>query len=268
MAKLLYDVKDEIAWIRLNRPEVLNALSSEELGAFVSALRKAADDPEVKAIIISSVGDSFCAGEDLKIALEEYPQIKAGEIHPIIDIVEDITEGLQAIPRIIRMARKVVIASVRGLAVGGGFEIAIDADLIVAAENARFGFPEGNAGMTITGGATKLLPMSVGLNKARELVLTGEFIDAAEAHRIGLVNRVVPAGQEDEEAERLARLIMTRAPLSVTNHKRLLHNAAEIGLEATLELEKQTVTNMIYTEDYGEAITAFGEKRKPTFKGR
>ena len=268
MAKLLYEVKDEIAWIRLNRPEVLNALSSEELGAFVCALRKAADDPEVKAIIISSVGDSFCAGEDLKIALEEYPQIKAGEIHPILDIVEDITEGLQAIPRIIRMARKVVIASVRGLAVGGGFEIAIDSDLIVAAENAKFGFPEGNTGMTITGGATKLLPMSVGLNKARELVLTGEFIDAAEAHRIGLVNKVVPAGREDEEAERLARLIMTRAPLSVANHKRLLQNAAEIGLEATLELEKQTVTNMIYTEDYGEAITAFGEKRKPTFKGR
>ena len=205
MARLLYEVKDEIAWIRLNRPEVLNALSSEELRAFVAALREAVDDPEVKAIIISSVGNSFCAGEDLKIALEEYPRIRTGEIHPILDIVEDITEGLQAIPRIIRMARKVVIASVRGLAVGGGFEIAIDSDLIVAADDARFGFPEGNAGMTVTGGATKLLPMSVGLNKGRELVLTGEFIDAAEAHRIGLVNRVVPAGQEDEEAERLAR---------------------------------------------------------------
>ena len=142
MAKLLYEVKDEIAWIRLNRPEVLNALSSEELGAFVDALREAADDPEVKAIIISSVGDSFCAGEDLKIALEEYPQIKTGEIHPILDIVEDITEGLQTIPRIIRMARKVVIASVRGLAVGGGFEIAIDSDLIVAAETPGSDFPK------------------------------------------------------------------------------------------------------------------------------
>jgi enoyl-CoA hydratase len=268
MAKLIYEVKDEIAWIRMNRPEVLNALSSEELAAFVISLQQAADDPAVKAIIISSVGDSFCAGEDLKIALEEYAQIKTGEIHPILDIVEDITEGLQAIPRIIRMARKVVIASVRGLAVGGGFEIAIDSDLIVAADNARFGFPEGNAGMTITGGASKLLPMSIGLNKARELVLTGEFIDAAEAYRIGLVNRLVPAGEEDAEAERLARRIMTRAPFSVVNHKRMLQNAAEAGFEATLEMEKQTVTNMIYTEDYGEAISAFGDKRTPTFKGR
>lgn len=268
MAKLIYEVKDEIAWIRMNRPEILNALSSEELRAFVVSLQQAADDPAVKAIIISSVGDSFCAGEDLKIALEEYAQIKSGEIHPILDIVEDITEGLQAIPRIIRLARKVVIASVRGLAVGGGFEIAIDSDLIVAADNARFGFPEGNAGMTITGGASKLLPMTIGLNKARELVLTGEFIDAAEAYRIGLVNRLVPAGEEDAEAERLARRIMSRAPFSVVNHKRMLQNAAEAGFEATLEMEKQTITNMIYTEDYGEAITAFGEKRTPTFKGR
>ena len=268
MAQLLYEVKDEIAWIRFNRPEILNALDSGELGAFVRALKDAADDPDVKAIVISSVGDAFCAGEDLKNALREYPQLQTGEMHPILDIVEDITEGLQEIPRIIRMARKVVIASVRGFAVGGGFEIAIDSDLIVAAESARFGFPEGNAGMTITGGATKLLPLSIGLHRARELALTGEFIDAAEAYRIGLVNRLVPTGEEDAEAERLARRIMTRAPFSVINHKRLLQNAAEIGFEATLELEKQTVTNMIYTEDYGEAITAFGEKRTPTFKGR
>ena len=268
MAKLMYEVRDGIAWTRFNTPEVLNALSSEELRAFVGALQKAADDPKVKAIIISSMGDAFCAGEDLKIALKEFPQIKTGQIHPILDIVEDITEGLQEIPRIIRMARKVVIASVRGFALGGGFEIAIDCDLIVAAENATFGFPESNAGMTITGGASKLLPMSVGLNKARELALTGEFIDAAEAYRIGLVNKVVPLGLEEAEAERLARLIMTRAPFSVVNHKRMLQNAAEAGFEATLEMEKQTITNMIYTEDYAEAITAFGEKRKPTFKGR
>ena len=161
-----------------------------------------------------------------------------------------------------------VIAAVRGYAVGGGFEIAIDCDMIVAAENAKFGFPEANAGMTITGGASKLLPMIVGLNKAREMVLTGEFIDAAEGYRIGLVNKLVPDGEEEKEAERLARVIMTRAPFAVANHKRMLQNAAEAGFEATLEAEKQTITNLIYTEDYGEAITAFGEKRKPTFKGR
>ena len=102
MAKLLYEVKDGIGWIRFNRPELLNAINPEETRALVAALQTASDDDAVKAIIISSVGDAFCAGDDLKVALEEYPLIKSGEIHPILDIVEDITENLQEIPRIIR----------------------------------------------------------------------------------------------------------------------------------------------------------------------
>ena len=268
MANLLYEIKDGIGWIRFNRPEILNAFNPEEARTLVATLKRAADDKDVKAIIISSVGDAFCAGDDLKVALEEYPMIKNGEIHPILDIIEDITESLQEIPRVIRKADKVVIAAVRGYAVGGGFEIAIDCDMIVAAENAIFGFPEANAGMTITGGASKLLPMIVGLNKARELVLTGEFIDAAEGHRIGLVNRLVPLGEEEAAAEKLARVVMSRAPLAVMQHKRMLQQSTEADFETALNLEKQTITALLYTEDYGEAITAFGEKRKPVFKGR
>jgi len=268
MANLLYEIKDGIGWIRFNRPEILNAFNPEEARTLVATLKRAADDKDVKAIIISSVGDAFCAGDDLKVALEEYPMIKNGEIHPILDIIEDITESLQEIPRAIRKADKVVIAAVRGYAVGGGFEIAIDCDMIVAAENATFGFPEANAGMTITGGASKLLPMIVGLNKARELVLTGEFIDAAEGHRIGLVNRLVPLGEEEAAAEKLARVVMSRAPLAVMQHKRMLQQSTEADFETALNLEKQTITALLYTEDYGEAITAFGEKRKPVFKGR
>ena len=168
MAKLLYEIKDGIGWIRFNRPEVLNAFDPEEARRLVQVLKEASDDKAVNAIIISSVGDAFCAGDDLKVALEEYPLIKSGKIHPILDIVEDITESLQDIPRIIRSAPKITISAVRGYAVGGGFELAIDYDLIVAAQNAIFGFPEVTAGMTITGGVTKLLPMIVGLNKARE----------------------------------------------------------------------------------------------------
>ena len=268
MANVLYEVKDGLAWIRFNGPEVLNAVNSEELQSFVDALRKAADAEEVKGIIVSSVGDAFCAGENLTRALAEYPLIKSGEMSPILDIVEDITVNLQEIPRIIRQAPKVVIAAVRGYAVGGGFEIALDCDMIVAADDSIFGCPEGNASMTITGGASKLLPMVVGLNRAREIILTGEFIDAEEAYRIGIANKLVPRGQEEAEAERLARIVMSRAPLSVMNHKRMVQAAAEASFEAALEAERQTVTNMIYTDDYGEAITAFGEKRTPTFKGR
>ena len=99
-------------------------------------------------------------------------------------------------------------------------------------------------------------------------MLTGEFIDAAEGHRIGLVNKLVPLGEEEAEAERLARVIMSRAPLAVMQHKRLLQQSTEADFETALNLEKQTITTLIFTEDYGEAITAFSEKRKPVFKGR
>ena len=246
MSALLYEIKDEIAWIRFNKPEILNAFDAEECRQFVKTLKDAAEDKDVRAIILSSVGQAFSAGDDLKAALEEYPDIQSGKIHPILDIVEDITENLQEIPRIIRRAPKVVIAAVRGYAVGAGFEISIDSDMIVAAEDAIFGFPESNAGMTITGGATKLLPMIVGLNKARELMLTGEFIDAHEAYRIGLVNKLVPVGQEEKEAERLARVVMSRAPMAVLHHKRMVTQSTEADFETALNLEKQTIATLVY----------------------
>ncbi len=268
MTKLLYEIDDEIAWIRFNKPEILNAIDPAETRRLVELLAQASADKQVRAIIISSIGDAFSVGDDLKVAMEEYPKILSGEIHPILDIVEDITENLQEIPRIIRKSSKVVISAVRGYAVGAGFEIAIDSDMIVAAENAIFGFPEMNAGMTVTGGASKLLPMIVGLNRARELMLTGEFINAEEGYRIGLVNKVVPAGEEEKAAETLARKVMSRAPLAITQHKRLLAQSTEADFETVLNLEKQTISNLIFTEDYGEAIRAFTDKRKPVFKGR
>ena len=268
MAQLRYEVVDDIGWIRFNKPERLNAFDAAECRRLVEVLKEASDDRKVKAIILSSVGDAFSAGDDLKVALEEYPRILNGEIHPVLDIIEDITESLQEIPRVIRKSPKVVIASVRGYAVGAGFEIAIDADMIVAADNAVFGFPETNAGMTVTGGASKLLPMIVGLNKARELMLTGEFIDAQEAWRIGLVNKLVPLGKEEKAAEKMARMVMSRAPLATTHHKRMVSQSPEADLETALNLEKQTIATLVYSEDYGEAIRAFSEKRKPQFKGR
>jgi enoyl-CoA hydratase len=268
MASLRYEIEDGIGWIRFNKPEILNAIDAEETRRFVELLGEASDDPGVGAIIVSSVGDAFCVGDDLKVAMDEYPKILSGEIHPILDIVEDITENLQQIARVMRHSPKVCISAVRGYAVGAGFEIAIDSDMIVAAQNAVFGFPEMNAGMTVTGGASKLLAMIVGLNRAREMMLSGEFIDADEAWRIGLVNRLVEPGREEEAAEALARTVMSRAPLAIRQHKRLLAQAAETSFETVLNLEKQTISNLIFTEDYGEAIKAFAEKRKPAFKGR
>ena len=266
--KLLYEVVDGIGWIRFNKPEILNAIDARETERLVEVLRESSADPRVKAVILSSVGDSFSVGDDLKAAVEEHPKILSGEIHPILDIVEDITENLQEIPRIMRRSSKVYIAAVRGYAVGAGFEIAMDCDMIVASESAVFGFPEMQAGMTVTGGASKLLAMIVGLNRARELMLTGEFIDAKQAWRIGLVNRLTEPGEDEAHAEALARVVMSRAPLAIAQQKRLLAQSTESDFETVLNLEKQTISNLIHTEDYGEGITAFAEKRKPDFKGR
>ncbi|MFT5113918.1 MAG: enoyl-CoA hydratase/carnithine racemase [Parasphingorhabdus sp.] len=268
MTTTLYEIDNGIAWIRFNKPAILNAIDADETRHFVELLNRASNDKEVKAIIISSMGDAFCVGDDLKVALEEYPKILSGEIHPIIDIVEDITESLQEIPRVIRRSSKVVISAVRGYAVGAGFEIAIDSDMIVAADNAVFGFPEMNAGMTVTGGVSKLLALMIGLNRARELMLTGDFINADEAYRIGLANKVVPLGEEERAAEEMARKVISRAPLAIMQHKRLLAQGHDADFETVLNLEKQTISNLIYTEDYGEAVTAFSEKREPKFKGR
>ena len=135
MAKLLYEKKNQIGWIRFNRPEALNAITNDEVRRLVEVLKEASQDKEVKAIILSGVGKSFCAGDDLKHLSQEYEDLKSGKI-TITEIVEGITEELQEIPRIIMRAPKVVIAAVGGYAVGGGFEIAMDCDLIVAAEDA------------------------------------------------------------------------------------------------------------------------------------
>ena len=177
---ILYEKREGIARIKFNRPEVLNALNPEAVDNLVELLGDAAGDTEVKAVVISGTGRSFCAGWDLKVAQEEFSDVQSGKM-TALEIAETSTEGLQEVARLIRYCDKPVIAACHGYAVGAGCEIAIDCDLIVAAEGTRFGFPELSAGLSITGGVTKLLPMIVGLNKARELAFTGEFIDAEEA---------------------------------------------------------------------------------------
>ncbi len=267
MAKLLYEKKDGLGWIRFNRPEVLNAVTAEEVRRLVEVLREGAQDNEVKAIIISGVGENFCAGDDLKEMAQEYEDLASGKL-TITELIEGITEDLQEVLRVIMRAPKVVIAAVGGYAVGAGFEIAMDCDLIVAAEDLKFGSPEAIAGMSVTGGVSKLLPLTVGLHKAKEMLFTSNFIDAQEAYRLGLVNKVVPVGQQEKAAEAMARLIMSRGPLCVTAHKRLLNQSVGIDIETALDLEKQTLGLLCTSEDAREAATAFVEKRQPNFIGR
>jgi enoyl-CoA hydratase/carnithine racemase len=267
VASVLYEKREGIGWIRINRPEVRNAVSSVEIRLLGEHLREACRDPEVEAIVIGSVGDSFSAGADLREMVQEFEDLGSGRL-TISGLIETTTEGLQEIARLIRQANKVVVASVRGYALGGGCEIALDCDLIVAAEDAKFGFPETRAGMSVTGGVTKLLSQAIGATRARELFLTGRFVEAREAYEIGMVNRVVATGEADEAAEAMVREVRRGSPLAVLAHKRLAQQSLDSDMEATLNLEKQTIGVLCTTEDAKEAVNAFVEKREPRFRGR
>jgi enoyl-CoA hydratase/carnithine racemase len=199
--------------------------------------------------------------------VQEFEGIRDGSL-TVVEILESITEDLQEVARLMRRSTKVIIAAVGGYSLGAGCEIALDCDLIVASEDARFGFPESHAAMSITGGITQTLPLVIGLARARELILTGRLIDAAEAHDIGMVARVVPSGQHEAAAAELARGILKTAPLSVVAHKRMLNQAIGADFETVLNLEKQSVGVLCTTEDALEAAQAFSEKRAPSFIGR
>jgi enoyl-CoA hydratase len=174
---------------------------------------------------------------------------------------------LQETTRLIRKARFPVIAAIQGFAVGAGCEVTCACDLVVAAEGTQLGFPEVNVGVTITNGGSFFLTRKVGLARARELAYTGEFVDARRAETIGLVNRVVPAGEERSEAERLARRIASRAPLAVQLHKTMLDRGLEASLDTMISFETEALVVTAMSDDHREGVAAFFEKREPNFKG-
>ena len=177
-------------------------------------------------------------------------------------------KALQNTTRHMRLAPFPVVAAVQGYAVGAGCEVVFAYDLVVAAEDTKFGFPEVNIGVTITNGGTFFIPRKIGLAKAREMAYTGEFIDAQEAYRLGLVNRLVPKGQERAEAEKLAKRIASRAPVAVQLHKTLIDRGLESSLEAMLSFETEALVQTAMTRDNLEGASAFFEKREPKWEGR
>lgn len=267
MANVLYEKQGSTGWIRFDRPEVRNAMSLAVTVELRDALLEATGDADVKAIVVSSTGDDFSSGADLREMVEEFEGLERRTL-TINNIIETTTDGLQQVARLMRNTDKIVIASVRGYALGAGFEVALDSDLVVASEDAVFGFPETRAGMSVTGGVTKLLAQSIGATRARELFLTGRFVDAREALDMGMINRVVPKGTNDEAAEELVAELERNSPLAVIAHKRLLNQSLGSDLETVFNLEKQTIGILCTTADAAEACSAFMEKREPVFEGR
>jgi enoyl-CoA hydratase len=256
---VLYDVREGIAHIRLNRPHRLNAMVPQLMRDLHAAFLAAATDAAVRAVILSGEGRAFCAGDDLKESAQTH--MDAGQVREFVEAIQQATVDIKSMS-------KPVIGAVHGYAVGGGCELALSCDLVVAAEDAKFGFPETGVGLVVTGGVTHLLPRAIGLARAKELILTGDFFDGRTAERLGLVNRAVPGDQVLAAAEALARTIMAKAPIAVALTKVALEAGVQSDLATAMALETTSVVACFLTEDAREGARAFVEKRRPRYRGR
>jgi enoyl-CoA hydratase len=247
---------DHVALVTLDRPEVLNALNDALLAELVEALEELDADPEVHVIVLTGAGErAFAAGADIREMADATP------------VSLTLANGFARWERIKRI-RTPLIAAVRGFALGGGCELAMTCDMIVAGDDAQFGQPEIRIGVMPGAGGTQRLTRAIGKARAMELILTGRSIDAREAERIGLVTSVVPAEATVESALALAARVAAMPPLAVMAAKEAVEHAHELSLSAGLEFERRAFFLLFASDDQTEGMAAFVEKRSPTWKGR
>jgi len=244
-----------IGIVRLNRPSALNALNFELMGELVKALEELDGDQAVRVIILTGSERAFAAGADLK------EMSQSGPVDLILGRRFELWDRLRKIA-------KPIIAAVSGYCLGGGNELAMNCDIIIASENATFGQPEVNVGIMPGAGGTQRLIRAVGKYKAMEMILTGKPITAQEAYRVGLVNRIVPTESLLDEAKKMANEIASKPPISVRAAKEAILKAQDTALEVGLDFERKSFYMLFATEDGKEGMKAFLEKRKPNFKGR
>ena len=246
-----------IAWIVLNRPERLNAINPKMIEEIGRALDDLEEDPDVRVIVFKGNGRAFCAGADVTAF--------AG-INPLLAMKA--SRKFQELTLKIQFYTKPTIAAIHGYALGGGLELALSTDFRIASEDAMLGQPEINLGFIPGAGATQRLARIVGPAKAKELIMTGDFIPAVEAHKMGLISKVVKPGALDEEARNLALKLAEKPPLALMTAKIAIDMGLEAGLWSGLAIESQLFGTLFSTEDVIEGVTAFIEKRRPKFKGK
>jgi enoyl-CoA hydratase len=247
---------DGVALVTIDRPDVLNALSFDLLDELAAILERLDDDPGCRAIVLTGSGTrAFAAGADIRELARQTP---------VSLLVEDRFAAWDRIGAI----RTPLIAAVRGFALGGGCELAMSCDIIIAAEDAVFGQPEINLGVMPGAGGTQRLTRAIGKARAMDLVLTGRTITAAEADRMGLVSRVVASDDTVDEALELARRIAAQAPVAVLAAKEAIKQADELPLSAGLRHERRAFFLLFASDDQEEGMAAFVEKRPPQWKGR
>ncbi|MFP3189865.1 MAG: enoyl-CoA hydratase [Thermoproteota archaeon] len=253
---IILEIKESIGIIYLNRPKVLNALNKQTVDEIIDAMKKLNEDDKIKAIILTGNGDNFSAGADIKEMIQLSP-LEAETRSPLANW--DIA---------ISSVKKPVIAAIKGYTLGGGLELALSCDLIIASEETKIGQPEINIGLMPGGGGTQRLARLIGKHKAMELILTGKMIDAKEAERIGIINKVVPKEKLIEEAMNIAKEISAKAPLAVKYAKESILYAFESNLNEGLKYERKLFYLLLGSEDGKEGMKAFIEKRAPQYKGR
>jgi enoyl-CoA hydratase len=252
---VLIERDEPIAVVRLNRPEQLNALSNQLMGELVGALENLDDDEAVRCIVLAGNEKAFAAGADInELADSTHLELYFGGRIDKWDAI--------------RKIRTPIVASVSGYCLGGGCELAMACDLIIAAESAQFGQPETNLGLLPGAGGTQRLTRAIGKSKAMDIILTGRFLSAPEAEQAGLVARVVADDAWLEEGKRVAREIAAKGPVGIRLAKEAVNRAFETTLDAGLDAERKAFHLALSSEDAQEGLKAFTEKRKPEFKGR
>lgn len=249
---IIYEKEEEIATVKLNRPQVLNAMNKQLWVEFQEALEDAKNDPEVKALIITGEGRAFSTGADLKESKDR----------SIEDYRDYLVELQEASRKVIRF-EKPTIAAINGYALGSGYELSLACDIRIAAGEAKIGSPEARVASSVTGGAMRLVQDLIGPAKAKELLFTAEYIDGKEAERIGLVNKAVPLDQLMEEAREIARKIVKNSAFSIKMIKRGLNLArGEMSLEALMDFEVEACLACVSSSERQGRLEVFESRKR------
>ncbi len=262
MSDLLYEVKDRIATITLNRPDKLNAFTGDMIEGWAKSLAAAQADDSVNVVVVTGNGRAFCSGGDVA-------RMRAADATPsALDGKNSLWEGVHRVPKALEAMDKPVIAMVNGLAVGAGMGMCVMCDVRIAAESARFSTGYVRVGLVPGDGDTYFLPRLVGAAKALELLWTADFVEAAEALRVGIVQRVVPDAALQEATFAFARQIADGPQIPIRMIKRLVYQSLRLDLRTHLDLVSSHMSIVRQTADHAEGVAAFKEKRTPKFRGR